>query len=359
MVASHEGRTGPTVKPVIFSTESAQPGGRVEAWREWFYPIFDISAGSGERADFVAKNKVWDIGGILLSGASAPATHVTRGKLNISRAPVDHWVITYNRCGVTTIASDRSALRARAGIPFLWSLGEKTTSERSSVDRLQLMIPRDLFRDIAPLLDASRNSALDNPLGRMLGDYMLFLETRLDSIAREDLPRLRDAVRSMIAACLAPSADRVAAASEEIDLGRRERACRQIHLHLRSATLSPASICKAAGISRTQLYRLFEPSGGVLRYIRRQRLLQSHSVLSDPDNRQSILSIAESFCFEDPSSFSRAFRREFGYSPSDIKSAAAAGISLAAKARTLDSDNRRFGDMLSTIWRTPPKSRRA
>jgi AraC-like DNA-binding protein len=337
-----------SVRPVIFNTESLDAADQVAAWREWFSPIFDISPVASNNPRFSAENKVWDIGGILLSRSAAPATYVTRGKLNISKNPVDHWVITYNRHGETSIATDRTSLHASAGVPFLWSLGERTSSERSSVDRIQLLIPRDMFREISSLLDASRGSVLNTPLGRMLGDYMIFLESRLCSVAAGDLPRLAEAVRSMIAACVAPSAERSEVAAKEIELGRRERVCRVIHSQLRSAALTPASICRSVGISRSQLYRLFEHSGGVQRYIKRQRLLQSHAILSDPDNAQPVLSIAQGLCFEDASSFSRAFRREFGHSPSDVKSAAAAGMPLTIRMkRQGGSDTKRFADLLT------------
>jgi AraC-like DNA-binding protein len=40
--------------------------------------------------------------------------------------------------------------------------------------------------------------------------------------------------------------------------------------------------------------------------------------------------IAEEFCFGDASSFSRAFRREFGHSPTDVHAAAMAGLAPSA-----------------------------
>jgi AraC-like DNA-binding protein len=341
--------------PIVLDTKSMCVAEQVAAWREWFSPIFDISPRGSESGWFWAENKVWDIGGILLSGARAPATRVTRGKLNISRFPVDHWVLTCNLRGETAITTDSSTLRASAGDTFLWSLGDRTQSDRSAVERIQLLMPRDMFRDIAPLMDASRGAVLDTPLGRMLGDYLIFLEQRLDSIAANELPHLTDAVRSMVAACLAPSADRIAVAATEIDHGRRERVCRVIHAQLRSPALAPVAICRAVGLSRSQLYRLFEHLGGVSRYIQRQRLLQSYALLCDPLNNQSVAAIAEDFCFEDASSFSRAFRREFSHSPSDVRAAAAAGIPITARRRVQDvSESQRFGDLLNAARQAPP-----
>jgi len=58
-------------------------------------------------------------------------------------------------------------------------------------------------------------------------------------------------------------------------------------------------------MSRSNLYRLFEDTGGVARYIQRERLLEAHAVLTNPANSQSISAIAEDLCFADASSFSR------------------------------------------------------
>jgi hypothetical protein len=43
-------------------------------------------------------------------------------------------------------------------------------------------MPRDAFRDIAPVLDAACGSVLDTPLGHLLGDYMLALERHLPAV---------------------------------------------------------------------------------------------------------------------------------------------------------------------------------
>jgi len=69
-----------------------------------------------------------------------------------------------------------------------------------------------------------------------------------------------------------------------------------------------------------QLYRALEGEGGVARYIQRRRLAESIAILSDASNVAPVGAIAEALCFADASSFSRAFRREFGASPSDVRS---------------------------------------
>ena len=49
-------------------------------------------------------------------------------------------------------------------------------------------------------------------------------------------------------------------------------------------------------------------------------------MLSNPVLNIAISMIGDDLCFLDPSSFSRAFKKEFGYSPSEVRSAAQSGV---------------------------------
>src|SRR6516165_8245235 len=206
---------------------------------------------------------------------------------------------------------------------------------------------RDAFRDIAPLLDAACGSMLDTPLGHLLGDYMMALERHVPAVTEADFPRLTNAVGAMIAAAVAPSMERIAVAKRQVDLGRKERVRQAVRRHLRTPTLGPKNLSRLVGMSRSNLYRLFEDTGGVARYIQRERLREAHAVLSDPATTRSISAIAEDLCFADPSSFSRTFRREFGHNPGKIRSAALAGLAPPATLRGhVRPEGADFGDLL-------------
>ncbi|MFG1393670.1 helix-turn-helix domain-containing protein [Xanthobacter agilis] len=80
--------------------------------------------------------------------------------------------------------------------------------------------------------------------------------------------------------------------------------------------LSPKTLCRMLGVSRSRLYRLFEDRGGVARDIQRRRLQAALARLHDPAEPRTIARIAEDLGFPDRSGFSRAFKAEFGLSPS-------------------------------------------
>ena len=319
--------------PDRFTTHSLSPRDQFEAWREWHQPVLDFLHQQSARYGFPAEVHLWKFGGLAMSRTSVPPVSVARTKSNLRRDPIDHWVISYCFRGTHFTNTAGTAVEVPAQVPFLSSLGREFLHERTHIDRVSFLMARDAFRDIAPLLDAAGGSTLDTPLGHLLGDYMMALEHHLPDVTEADFARLTRAVGAMVAAAVAPSAERVAVARRQIDVGRKERVRQAVRRHLRTPTFGPTILCRLVGMSRSNLYRLFEDTGGVARYIQRQRLLEAHTILTDPATRKSISAIAENLCFADASSFSRTFKREFGHSPGEVRSAALAGRALPAMPR--------------------------
>jgi AraC-like DNA-binding protein len=111
--------------------------------------------------------------------------------------------------------------------------------------------------------------------------------------------------------------------------------------------LEPDKLCREAAMSRSQLYRVVEREGGVANYIKRRRLSESFVLLSDVSRSVAVGKIAEALCFSDAASFSRAFRREFGISPSEVRAAAMAGLPVAScSSRASWPATRSFSDCL-------------
>jgi hypothetical protein len=131
---------------------------RQEAWHEWFRPVLDVTTVDQSCSEFLAENSVWKLGVLVMSRVSAPAEHVVQTKAQVRRDPVDHWVLTYAQRGAMLVKADKASFEVPPCVPYLWSLGEESESERTRVDRVQFFLPRDGFRDIAPLLDAARGT---------------------------------------------------------------------------------------------------------------------------------------------------------------------------------------------------------
>ncbi len=302
-----------------FSTSGLPAPQQFDAWMDWFNGVFDVRPHHAPRNGFRAECQSWQIGACMLSRVLAPAIRVEHNSTHIRRNPLGHWVITLSCRSTSLIGTRDKTLAVSPRIPFVLSLADTLTSERPEDDRLQLYIPRDKFADLAPALDRARGTVLDTTLGLLLGDYIFMLERALPDVAVSDLDRMSEAIGTMVAACLASSQDGAEPADPQIDMVWLERIRHAVRRYLWSPNLGPSMLCQRLSISRSKLYRLMEAEGGVSRYIQRQRLLWAYASLSDPSIDQPVTAIADELCFADTSSFSRAFRREFGASPSDVR----------------------------------------
>lgn len=332
-----------------FDTASLPAVRQLEGWRAWYDKMFDVVPDPSNDEGFVAQNDTWSVPGITLSRVDSPANTVDRTTSVIRSNAIDHWVFTLSKQSASDVtARGGVSFEAQPQTPFILSFGEEMAIRRRTADkRIQVILARDSFVTIAPLIDAARGRTLNTSGVRMLADYMLLLEQHMPALDEETSQRLRNAVEAMLVACLAPTAKGLAAARGQISMTLMERVRQAVRRNLRSPTLGPDKLCREAATSRSQLYRLLEGEGGVARYIKRRRLSESFALLCDVKNDVSIANVAEMLCFADSSTFSRAFRREFGMSPKEVRALSYAGAPPAPPAKEIAGPTiRTFSDCL-------------
>lgn len=312
---------------------------QLEAWQSWYGSVFQASPLDPNANEFAAHHKSWNVPGLSLSWVTAPALSVLRSKTLIRREPVDHWAITVGTRGVTRLDSPHGQLAAPPSMPFVLSLGQEMKNERDADERIQLYLARDTFYGLSPVLDACCMTTVNSNGGRLLADYLALMMRNLPDLPVEDAARLVEATRSMLAACLAPSLSANGEARSVINVTMMDRVRQVVRRNLKSPKLGVALICREAFASRSQVYRLLQGEGGVARYIQKLRLSEGFAQLCDDSRRDTIEALAEQLCFSDASTFARAFRREFGVSPSDVRIAAQSGVSPAALARSDERAN--------------------
>ncbi|PZV38390.1 helix-turn-helix domain-containing protein [Mesorhizobium kowhaii] len=312
----------PVLEPLPFSTLELAPEGQFAAWQAHMAPLVEVRLPEDKSPDngFPADHTAWNLGGMLIVQQRAPAHSYMRSAAKLRSSSIDHWYIVLPRTGRSWTEVDRRVAENQSGKLEIRSLGYPFRGRVTDSESLFLYLPRDLFSDAASTLDAKNNSILSGNFANLFVDYVNSIEARLRSLTAEDLPRIIHATRSMIIACLAPPAEHAAAAEQLASVALMERARRYVQTNLDAAHLTPDSMCRALGVSRSRLYQLFEPSGGVLHYIQSRRLLAAHVALSDPADSRRIVDIAETFGFSSAANFSRAFSKEFGYSPREGRS---------------------------------------
>lgn len=102
----------------------------------------------------------------------------------------------------------------------------------------------------------------------------------------------------------------------------RAEVLRHVRRHLGDPSLSVGSVCRRFAIAPRTLHAAFSSegtSGSFAATVRRLRLERCAALLADRGTTGTITEIAASVGFDDPASFSRAFRRHFGCTPSEVR----------------------------------------
>lgn len=316
---------GPPQSPVPmfeFSTHDLPRSEQFGAWRRSFSPILDLVEPDTAFSEFTGRQMVWDLGSMALARIRTGGYGFASLPRHMTRDPLDHWMLTLLLRGSMNTITPASALSGRAGIVQVHALGRGFIGQVTDAEMLTLFIPRDTCPGLATALASAEFSALDTGSGHLLSDYLTALAKRLAILDAAELPALLSATRSMIRACLSPSDNDAEEVQSPVSVALLERARRIVHVRLYEPGIGAETLRRELGVSRTRLYSLFESSGGVMRYIQHRRLLDAHAILSDPDDRRLILEVAEKCGFSDGAEFGRAFKREFGYSPSEVRKGA-------------------------------------
>ncbi|MCU0944319.1 MAG: helix-turn-helix domain-containing protein [Rubritepida sp.] len=308
-----------------FSTEALPAHAQFEAWRQHNCAWTDVAAPEDPRQGFLGTHATWHFGPFALVRSAAEGAAGRRDARRARRDQLDHLAIQVWHGGEASGRSADSEYRIREGDPHLFSLAVPGDWRRSRSEWSTLFIARDALPGVARHFDAARGRALGSPLGRLLGAHIGALSREAPAMSAMEAARAAEATIALVRAAVSGLAEELAAERQPVAAALRAQVLALIRTHLASSRLDPARLCRLTGMSRTALYRLFEPGGGVAHTILNERLRAAGKALADPLDRRAIGQIAEACGMPDPSVFSRAFRREFGVSPSAYRADVLAG----------------------------------
>jgi AraC-like DNA-binding protein len=307
--------------PLRFETDGLSPCQQFSAWQEHIGALLEARLPDNVKPEdgFVARQAVWDLGGMLIVQQDTPAFSYERSPDKVRLSPLDHWYITFLRTGHTWTEVGGHVAQNEPGMMEIRSLGRPFRGRGMATTSISLIMPVDLFAERGGLPAASNNIILSGHRARLLVDHLSSIEANLDWFTQEDLSTIKERLKEMIFAAVTPLVDRNGDKDQISQVGLMTRARRFILSNISSPDLTTEALCKELAISRTRLYELFENSGGVASYIRRRRLHAAHAMLADPFNGRKIAEIGALLGFDSPANFSRAFTQHFGYSPSNVQ----------------------------------------
>jgi AraC-like DNA-binding protein len=172
-------------------------------------------------------------------------------------------------------------------------------------------------------VDAARMrplSVADGP-GAVLAGFVTSSVTQLPTIGPGSAERLGVAGLHLVAGALSGALPAAGAGSPHWQDAVRLQVLAYVRAHLADPDLSHARVAAAHHMAPRSLTRLFEHEPAtVSEYIRSRRLDAVRRDLGDPLlAARSIAAVAARWCFTDQAHLTRAFRAEFGLTPSEFR----------------------------------------
>jgi AraC-like DNA-binding protein len=288
------------------------------AWREHIAPVFAVSFQPETDLSVPIAMRSYNLGDLIVGDVIAPAHTLERTPEMIQQQGLDHILLQFYRRGRSVVASGAASGPVTETQCVVFDLAQPVRVVAGPVDATNVVIPRALLEDQGCRPEALHGQAFDHggdPFARLVHAFVA------DVVACGDLLHQHEAAtaaRAIAQLCGTYLRGRTGTPGPQ-NLDASIRARRFIERELHAFDLTPATIAARLGMSRSTLYRLFGETGGVLAYIRDRRLIRAMRILVRGDGARPlrIAQLAYAVGFADEKTFRRAFRRRFGFIPSE------------------------------------------
>ncbi len=313
---------GQAVPFTHFSTRDLPARDRFDAWRDKISVIFDVARiGRPGATSFEARVDAYQVGNLLITKSAQGEQAYSLTPKWTRGAGIDLFQIGLYRSGGYRGEANGQSIEGKPGDIQVLDLARPMHSVEPASEMVCVFVTRAALQDSIGDLDGLHGVALRPDMGRLLADYLELIAERLQQMEEGDSDAAAGATVQMIAACLRPSAARTRDVQAQMRQVALLRAKKAIDDGLRSPRLTPELLCRTLGISRRSLYRLFEPLDGVHQYILQRRLSLIMRALNNPDHdAERIADLAARHGFACQETFWRAFRRQYGATPGDVRS---------------------------------------
>lgn len=226
------------------------------------------------------------------------------------------------RKGVERVRESKRAVDLTAGDVVLWDGTVPVDVEVvESFFKRTLIFPRERVLAVCPRLAevGAIPSLTRSAPARLLARYLDALALELPSLDHAARTAAAEAALELLRAAVEPGVPTARAAKRD---ALRAHVRRYVRASLQDPALGPESIARAQAISVRSLHALFEDAAdSVAGLVRRERLARCLADLELPSGG-SVTEIAFRWGFRDAAHFSRAFKREFDVTPSEVRHAA-------------------------------------
>lgn len=300
------------VESFAFTSAGLSEAEAFARYRELYSGGADVSREDGP---LVAEVRSWRLDRVLLFDRKMAGVTHARPVPRVREDGFSHFTVQFVRAGRLEGSAAAGFDSAGPGQIVLQDTRRPTRTRSHDLHLMTASVARDLIEAAAGSANGLHGRVIQTEEGGLLGDYMRSLAERAGDLAPNSIGAVSRAFVDLLSLAISPTGGGGKVASARVDFMRREVVQRFIEHHLANPELDTAMIVAETGISRTGLYRLVDPHGGVARFIASRRIARVRALLEDDAPGPTIAELADRFAFSSASRLSRKFNEVFGLTP--------------------------------------------
>lgn len=291
------------------------------AWRDFvaqtFLPLEINVRGNAPFAYMAASEQIGDLS---ITELRINSTIVTRTSALVARSEAAFYKVTLQLSGMSEIIQDnRRAVLTSGQWAIYDTMQPYTVNVGDNSHFLVLQISPEMLSVWQPYLQNSIARSFDtaNGSGHLIFQMLTAILSQRGNLSKFAASGASNAILQLLGAqiseALAPSSRLDTATVHQTQLLQIQHYIQQ---HLHSFDLTVDYLCEVFKCSRRYLYNLFASQElSPADYIQRKRLESSCQHLMEPCFQRPISELAYQHGFKDAATFSHAFRRRYGLSP--------------------------------------------
>ncbi len=314
------------------------------AWNEAISVIFDSRSRKSVEDGFFAHVDAAFMGDVALGRLQSTAQDFDRSRYKIARDGMDGYLLQFYLSGRSASRGGSNSEVAGEGDLYVIDMAQPLATTTTDHDQISLVVPRRLLSSRLESPDASHMRVIPAglPLVALFRESLKSFHGQIDNMSRGEAETVIHPLLDLAAAAVNGHVDDRNMAG--VNLAHFVALRRHVEDNLLDPNLSLDGLLAAFGLSRRKAYRLFEPVGGFATYVNRRRLQRALQALRSVSCRHMTISeIGTAYGFPSPENFSRAFRREYGLSPREVRL-------LADSGRSLPDTTGKLSEMGWTRW---------
>ncbi len=315
--------------PLRLDTGSIPADHRVEQWAEVMWGLCSpMQVATPKGSDFHARVVSSELGPLGLRHIQSDPYKGRQTRRTLGREKRESYILTIATQGTFHMSQfGRDVVVDWKAATLHSTMDEVEYLHTAEAGALLLKIPAQLFRERVGMAEDYCAQALriDNTAFRVACDFLISLARNIDSLDDSTRTAMAHRMLDILAVALDGKHGQQSEAATAVRFARLRRIKDYIEHHLSDTDLSVEKIANANDVSERYLYELFRgENASPGSWIRERRLNSAHRTLQDQKLAAVPIGTVGLQCgFRNTAHFSTAFRRHFGKTPRDVRSAVA------------------------------------